>query len=160
MKYANIPLPAGATHNAPVLIVVHAMGEYIDTDGRDYFAVDYLKKLGLSYHIFITPSGVAIKCREFTEGAYHAKGHNTNTLGTCFMVPGLHTYESFLEAIDKKYLTDAAFKTGLEVVREYLNRIPNNPEPREVIRTHAELSPGRKFDPGKGFPYSDFLDSI
>ena len=160
MKYANIPLPAGATHNAPQRIILHAMGEYIDTDGRDFFALDFLKKIGLSVHMFITPSGVAIRSREFTEGAYHAKGHNTNTLGIEFLVPGLHTYESFLEAIDKKYLTDAAFKTGLEVVRDYLNRMQNNPEPREVIRTHAELNPGRKFDPGKGFPYSDFLSSI
>ena len=160
MKYANIPLPAGATHNAPVLIVVHAMGEYIDTDGRDYFALDYLKKIGLSAHIFITPSGVAIKSREFTEGAHHVKGHNTNTLGIEFLVPGLHTYESFLEAINTQYVTDAAFKTGLEVVREYLNRMPNTPKPREVIRTHAELNPGRKFDPGKGFPYNHFLNAI
>ena len=160
MKYANIPLPAGASHNAPQRIILHAMAEFIDTDGRDYFAVNYLKKIGLSYHIFNTPSGVAIKCREFTEGAYHAKGHNTNTLGTCFMVPGLHTYESFLEAINSKYVTDAAFKTGLEVVREYLNRMPPGPELQEVIKTHAELNPGRKFDPGKGFPFSDFLDAL
>jgi len=108
MKYANIPLPAGASHNAPQRIILHAMGEFIDTDGRDYFAADFLKKLGLSAHMLITPSGVAIKCREYNQGAYHAKGYNTNTLGIEFLVPGLHTYESFLEAINSEYLSKSA----------------------------------------------------
>jgi len=158
LKSANIPLFKGASHNAPTRIILHAMGEFIDTDGRDYYAPEWLKKLGLSAHCLITPSGVAIKCREFSEGAYHAKSHNTNTLGIEFLVGGLHTYETFLHRIEEDWLTDEAYATGLKVVREYLARM--NGVGSEVIKTHSQISPTRKFDPGKGFPLEKFLDAL
>ena len=53
--------PYGDEQNVPKLIVIHAMGEYIENDdGQVYTAVDWLIKLKLSAHKLITPSGVSI----------------------------------------------------------------------------------------------------
>ena len=63
MNEAIIPLEKGAESQTPSRIVVHAMGEFIDIEPEDYSAVEFLRKLGLSAHAFITPSGVVIRSR-------------------------------------------------------------------------------------------------
>jgi len=73
MKIAEMPLRAGREGQSPNRIVIHAMGEYIDTDDRDYDAVSWLDKIGLSVHAIITPSGVVIRCRDDYQMAYHAR---------------------------------------------------------------------------------------
>jgi len=85
MLEAQIPLDAGFDNHSPKRIVIHAMGEYIDTEPVDYHAVDWLRKLGLSAHAFITPSGVVIRGRKDAQGAYHAKGYNAGSLGVEFL---------------------------------------------------------------------------
>lgn len=154
---AQIPLAAGAATNKPDKIVIHAMAEYIDQGGRDFSAVEWLERLGLSAHALITPSGVIIECRDPTRGAYHAKRHNRNSLGVEFLVAGAHTYGTFLEAIKGRYLTEDQIAAGVHLVREWASdfRIP-----KDRIFRHSDLSPGRKFDPGDGFPWVSFLDEV
>ena len=89
MDIASLPLKHPSRKNVPDRIVVHAIGEFIDTDPHDYYCVDFLAKLGLSAHAFVTPSGVVIRSVPDHEEATHAKSHNRNTLGIEFMVPGL-----------------------------------------------------------------------
>ncbi|MEQ8882312.1 MAG: peptidoglycan recognition family protein [Cyclobacteriaceae bacterium] len=90
------------------------MGEYND---QDYHAKERLDKLGLSAHYMVCPSGVVIRTRQIDERAWHAKGFNTNSIGVEFLVSGLHTYETFLEAIKKKCLTPAQLDPGIELCR-------------------------------------------
>ena len=150
-------LPHGGERvNIPRRIIIHAMGEFItDDDGGRHHAVKFLDKRGLSAHMLGAPDGTRYRCRHDAEIAWHAKGHNTNTLGYEFLVPGEHDYASFLEAIKTPYVTDEAYKAGVEQMREWVEA-----HNISVIERHSDVSPGRKFDPGDGFPWLDFLADI
>lgn len=148
------PSVNGFVYNDPKTVVIHAMGEFIDTDGIDYYASEYLEKLGLSAHYLITPSGVQIKTREVTQGAFHAKGYNTDSLGIEILVPGLHNYASFLQAIETNYVSDIQY-TSLVSLCRFLNK-----KYQLTYKRHSDLSPDRKFDPGDGFDWGKFLTDI
>ena len=152
MSEAQILLDGGADSQTPERIVVHAMAGFIDTEPEDFSAVEYLRKLGLSAHAFITPSDVVIRSRRDDQGGYHAKGFNTDSVGVEFLVSGLHTYATFIEEIKKKYLTNAQYQVGIELVKKW--KTEHN---IKTINRHSELSPGRKVDPGRGFPWERFL---
>lgn len=151
------PLPKGASKNDPKMIILHAMGEWIHDKENYYYATEWLKHLGLSAHALITPSGVTIKCRAEVQGAYHAKGHNTDTLGVEFLVPGVHTYDSFLRTIKEFYITEPQYLAGIRLVRQWM--ITHNIK-KDGIKTHQQIDPERKYDPGEGFPLYKFLDEL
>ena len=98
-------LKHGPKNNNPKRIIVHAMGQHIVQDNDILFAPDFLDSVGLSAHCLIDPSGEVIRCRNDNEGAWHAKGFNTDSLGIEFLVEGVHDYASFLEAIKSNYIT-------------------------------------------------------
>lgn len=141
-------------HQNPTSIVVHSMAEFIENGERDWFAPDFIESIGLSAHAFITPSGVVIRTLKDDQMGAHARGHNQNTLGVEFLVPGIHTYASFAEAIREPYLTMNQLQAGMELVRDW---IYGHGIAAENINRHSDLSPGRKIDPGEGFPWDDFL---
>lgn len=147
-------LDHGSRGNDPKLIVVHAMGEYI-LDPDPIHAPDFLDKLGYSAHVLVSPNGDIFVCRETDEGAYHARGFNTNSLGIEFLVPGEHNYGSFLAAIKTDWLKHEQLESGATVVRTWMADYGIT----EVVR-HSDISPGRKVDPGTGFPWRTFLDLI
>jgi len=154
-------LEHGSDQQSPSRIIIHAMAEYIHIDAAastalkipagDYHAHEFLNLSGLSAHILGTPSGVRIRCREDNEGAWHAKGHNTNSLGYEFLVPGLHDYGSFLATIKRPYLTAEQYEAGIEQVRDWVK----NHNIKRMDR-HSDVDPVRKKDPGDGFPWKQF----
>ena len=166
MIYREILLPRGARHQDPKRIIVHAMGEYIFYDGIYMHAVDLLRnirykvkgetKKGLSAHILVCPDGDIIRCRQDDQGAYHAAGHNDNSLGIEFLVKGSHDARSFRKAIKEEYLTPEQYKAGMEFVRDEW-RIKKG-----ILRLerHSDVSPERKQDPGEGFPWDQFLREV
>ena len=158
MKIANIPSTAKLRlqPQKPNRIVIHAMGEYIDTDDKDYHAKEWLDKLGLAAHYLVTPTGVIIKTLDIDLMGAHAKGYNFGSVGIEFLVPGVHTYSSFLKAIELPYLTDVQYEEGLQLVDDLCLAL----DQPVTIDTHAELSPDRKVDPGKGFPLESFLSNL
>jgi len=130
------------------------MAEYIE-DGITYHAVDYLNKLGLSAHSLITPSGVNIRCRKNGEGAYHAKNFNTDSLGIEILVPGVHTYQTFIRKIQEPYCTQIQYDSTVSQVKDWI-RIFGITE----IKRHSDIDPTRKKDPGDGFPWTQFLEDV
>ena len=158
LNLVEVWLPYGAATNVPNKIVVHSMGEFIDSHDRDYSAWEWLQKLGLSAHALVRPDGSVVLCRKPSQGAYHAKGYNTGSLGIEFLVPGVHTYTTFLDAIDAQgWVTEQQLQAGIELVGEWMRKFDIE---KGCIVQHSQISPGRKWDPGKGFPWSDFLAAL
>lgn len=165
MHAIKIPLPHGGGDQFPTRVIVHAMAEYIDLDAQTaarfgleagpLHALLFLQAARLSAHALVTPSGSVLLTREDTHQAWHARGHNQNTLGVEFLVPGAHNYSSFLDAIKSDYVTDEAYNAGLELVREWTDAF----DIREVT-THRDVDPKRKQDPGDGFPFDRFVADL
>ena len=152
---ARIPLAKGAYAQQPSRIVVHAMAEFITDRGREWHAPEFLKNIGLSAHSLITPSGVRIRCRRETQGAYHARGFNRDSLGIEVLVPGVHDYDSFIEAIKTPYMTKTQYHATVDQCREWLDEFHIL-----SIDRHSDVDPERKHDPGDGFPWTDLLSDI
>lgn len=150
MTIAYKPSRHGGGEQIPQTGIIHAMGEFIDTDGVDYYATEWLDKLGLSAHFLVTPSGTVIKTRETNQIGWHAKGFNTNSVGIEILVPGLHNYATFLEAIKKPYVSERQYAALIELCRSL----------KLTWKRHSDLSPDRKFDPGTGFDWGKFLSDI
>ncbi len=149
-------LEAGASENKPRMIVVHAMGEFI-LDKHPIHASDFLPKYGLSAHVLVEPEGDLIICREEDQGAYHARGFNTDSLGIEFLVQGHHNYASFIEAIKSPYVLPEQWEAGIAHVRHWVNKYDIH---RSKVVRHSDISPGRKVDPGAGFQWDRFLDEV
>lgn len=148
--------PYGAAHQTPDTIVVHAMGEHVITGpGEAEHAPDFLLRSRLSAHALIAPDGTTYRCRADGEGAYHAKGYNTNSLGIEIMVAGRHDYSTFARALATNWVTDAQYAAALSQCREWLG-LHNI---TRVVR-HSDISPGRKIDPGAGFPWARLLEDL
>jgi len=149
--------------NVPITItkiVIHSMGEFIENGEKDFYAPDFLRKIRLSAHYFVTPSGVIIQGRENNTVAWHAKGYNFESIGIEILVPGLHTYETFLNTIENPHwYTDFQFKETIELVK-YLKRKYNRSLKDNWLVRHSDLSPGRKKDPGDGFDWIEFCKRI
>lgn len=150
MNIIERKLDYGSNHNTPRKIVIHAMGEYIK-DPSPMMAVDFLEKLGLSAHYLILPNSDIMLCRNPEQGAYHARGYNTDSIGIEYLVEGVHDYGTFLAAIKEPYITPGQWEAGIELV----NHLTELYDIHSIDR-HSDLSPGRKLDPGDGFQWDDF----
>ena len=166
MSLIERPLLRGANAQTPNRAIIHAMAEYISYKKKLRHAVEFLEMIeyeykgeprrGLSAHILIAPNGDIIKCRENNQGALHASGHNVDTVGAEWLVKGEHDYESFLKTIQYPYLSEAQFIKGCEYIREdWIEK-----EGILHYQRHSDVSPERKFDPGEGFRWHDFLTNI
>lgn len=156
MKIVPVYNPYGAAYQTPDTIIVHAMGEYIQVGESDYeHAPDYLMRQGLSAHAMAAPDGTIYRCRPDSLGAYHAREHNTDSLGIEVMVSGKHDYNSFARAIGTHYLTDAQYDAVVWQCKEWMQKHKIT----KILR-HSDVSPGRKIDPGDGFPWDKFLEDV
>lgn len=150
------PSEFGNKRNKPKMIVVHSMGEFI-IDPHPIHATDFLIKMGYSAHALIAPDGDIYLCRDDDQGAYHARGYNTDSLGIEFLVEGEHDYGSFLEAIKDDYISLDQWDAGVDAVRSWREAYEI---PLAKIVRHSDISPGRKVDPGTGFNWEQFIEEI
>lgn len=150
------PSEFGNKFNNPKTIVVHSMGEFI-LDPHPIHASDFLVKLGYSAHALVEPSGDVIICRDDDQGANHAKGYNTDSLGIEFLVEGHHDYGTFLEAIKADYITLDQWDAGIAAIKSWVEAYDI---PKERVVRHSDISPGRKVDPGSGFKWAKLLAEV
>lgn len=150
-------LEHGLNLNTPKRIIVHSMAQYIDTGVEKVHAVDWLDRLGYSAHVFVEPDGTPIRSREDDEGAFHALGNNTDTLGIEILVHGAWDYGRFLQRISEPWTTRLQFLTSVEIVREWQHKWEI--DSADVVR-HSDVDPERKHDPGRGFPWAGFQLAI
>ena len=121
------------------------MSEKFLSEGSEIYADELLKKIGLSAHFLLCPDGSFIKLRRTHEKAWHAKGHNTNTIGIEVLVEGLHTYETFLERIKEDWVKPEQMDALIEMTKGIMDYYEIPPE--NVLR-HSDIDPDRKKDPG------------
>ncbi len=156
MNVIEYPLAAGLKINFPKRIIVHSMGEYIKgADGVTRHAKEHLAFEKFSAHVLACNFGVLIRCRRDDQGAAHARGYNSNSLGIEALVPGVHDYESFLEAIKKDWVSAEQYESILAQCQEWCGIWPI-----ESIDRHSDIDPGRKKDPGAGFPWEQLKKDL
>jgi len=143
----------GGGIQTPDRLIIHAMGEIIN----GMYADEFLQSVRLSAHFLLCPNGDFIKTRKTTTIAYHAKGHNTNTVGIEVLVEGEHDYGSFLEAIKTDYVTEAQMSALIEMSNGIITHYDMK---HEGVLRHSDISPERKVDPGSGFDWEYYKDNL
>lgn len=156
------PSSHGGGVQTPDRIIVHAMGHMIDWQGERLYAAPFLERIGLSAHALITPDGTIIRCRDDNRMAWHAKGHNRNTLGVEVLVPEAYNITQLYERMEERnWPSNAQLWSLIHLVVYWCeqHRI-------KKIQRHYDVDPSRKKDPGTGFPwdgivgYANFLLSL
>ena len=139
------------------LLVVHAMGEWIiDDNGVYHHCTDWLNFLKISVHTYCMPDGRIIRSVDTRRIAHHAKGFNTRSAGMEFLVEGGHNLASLEERmkdVDNPPYTKAQYESGGWWFKQ---RAKEHDVTFDQIKTHAEIDPQRKKDPGPAFDWEAF----
>ncbi len=154
------PLSHGAAEQTPQRIIVHAMCYQLDYEGERLYAASFLEKLGLSAHMLVAPDGSLIRCRGDAQGAWHAKGCNTDSLGVEVLVPGVYTYQPFVQRIaEPGWVGREQFNATLDLLRHWCGCWEIGTHPGQLDR-HCDVDPDRKSDPGGGFPWTELKNQL
>lgn len=146
-RYSGI----GGGAQSPTKVIIHSMSEIIE----GMHASEFLETVRLSAHFLILPNGDVMKLRKTHEIAWHARNHNTNTIGIEVLVEGEHTYDTFIEAIE----TDWVKPEQMDSLVELTNGIIEYYDINEIVR-HSDIDPVRKADPGSGFDWMGFKERL
>jgi len=141
-RYSGI----GGGVQLPTRLIIHSMSEIID----DKHASAFLQGVKLSAHFLIEVNGDVMKLRKTHEVAWHARSHNTNSIGIEVLVKGEHTYQSFLDDIQTDWVFHEQYDSLIELSKNIQEYYDISKE--DVVR-HSDIDPGRKFDPGTGFDW-------
>ena len=140
-------------------VIIHSIGEYIKDHG---YCIDFLDKIKLSAHYFISPGGKVIQCVNPSQVAFHAgasswkgeKNLNETYIGIELMIPGEHDFSSFLKAIKSPLnFSNAQYKKCAQLCNSLCKEFDISPE---YILRHSDVSgpsvrKDPKEDPGEGF---------
>ena len=157
----------------PRVLVVHSMSEYLMYEGKKLYAKDFLKKLGLSVHGFITPTGEYDKMIESPQRAAHAgksfwagiNGLNSHSLGIELLVEGVNDYASFTKKIKEPgTYTQEQFDKTVEVfkwwMKQYKISADNVVRHSDCSGDHVRGAGKGKTDPGDAFDWAAFQEAI
>ncbi len=157
----------------PSVLILHSMSEYLVYEGKELYAKDFLRRLGLSVHGFIKPDGTYDKMTESPMRCSHAgksiwagiNGLNSHSLGIELLVEGVNDYSGFIKKINQPgTYTEAQFDKTVQVFKWWMNQYQISAD--NVVR-HSDCSGDHvrgkgkgKLDPGKSFDWIRFQDAI
>ena len=143
------------------LLVVHAMGEWIIDDmGVFHHCTDWLNFLKISVHTFCLPDGRIIKSVDTRRLAHHAKRFNGRSAGMEFLVEGgqnLASLEEHMDDAENPPYTEAQYESGGWWFKQ---RAKEHGITFDQIKTHTEIDPDRKKDPGRAFDWEAFKSAF
>ena len=148
----------GTLHNADT-IVVHAIGEYIDSEGPDMHCLEFLDKLGYSYHRVIDTSGDVIESVDVHNMAWHCKKNKGNfrSIGVAFMVQGLHDITSLTKALRRgDALTLEQLESGIEECQRIISLRPTI---TDMVR-HSDWDSRKPDFPEDAFDFGAFKSDV
>ena len=142
-------------------------------EGQKMYAKDFLKKLGLSVHGFITPDGTYDKMMESPHRAAHAgksfwagiNGLNSHSLGIELLVEGVNDYGSFSKKINEPgTYTQEQFDKTVEVfkwwMKQYSIPVDNVVRHSDCSGDHVRGVGKGKTDPGSAFDWDAFKAAL
>lgn len=149
-------------------IVIHSMSQYIE----GLPAKEYLKKIRLSAHFFISPKGKVDMMVPLHRIAYHAGKSkwrdkvnlNSSFIGIEFLIEGEYRYPEYREAIKKpESFSEEQYKYGAILCDSLIQQFDI---PMDNIVRHSEVAGSNirerniKFDPGEGFSMNLLKENI
>ena len=155
MKITQIPVPHFSKRTDPGIInaiVIHATANRSSSETLNWFEN---KASGVSSHYVIDKNGDIIQCVSDTDKAWHAGDSDL------WGVPNANEFSIGIELVnlnnDKDEYTPEQMASLIELCTELCSTY-NIPLNRVV--GHQDISPGRKTDPGKQFPWKEFLIAL
>lgn len=152
-------------------VVLHAIGEWVvdatnlggKGRGQVWHCTDWLRAIGRSTHAFVLPDGLVVREVDSWYKAWHARGHNSRSVGLEFVLRGVWPWNKFQAAM-RGERDDAAYAPAqLRAAEDWVRAraIEHDFRLTELsVRTHRQLDPERKLDPGDVFPLDDFLAAV
>ncbi len=152
------------------LVIIHAMSEYVVSEGNTIFALDFLNEIQLGCHYFIAPDGLVLNgvnpdFRTPHVGRSELGGRkwlNETSIGIEFLVPGVNTYSKFLKTLNcKNPFTSEQYTAGAGLVAKLKKNFPEIDKGHRVVghdnvsgddvrgEGRGKKDPGSKFDWGK-----------
>jgi N-acetyl-anhydromuramyl-L-alanine amidase AmpD len=134
------------------------MAEFVNDDGVVRYAPDFLDDIGLSVHYLIMPDGRKIRGVGDDFVAWHAKGYNHSSIGIELLVEGVWDYAEWRERIKLPTAYNRAqWNSAAKLVAELCGKYDI---PMHRVTTHHLLDIRRKFDPGEGFGFAQFMIEV
>ena len=176
MSLTIVDVPSGyhgprRRHGEIDLVVLHAIGEWVvdatniagQGKGWLWHCTDFLRAIGRSTHAFVLPDALIVREVDSWFRARHARGHNSRSVGLEVVLRGVWPYHKFQAAMrgerDDAAYTPAQIRVAEDWVRA--RAIEHDFRLTEYnVRTHQQLDPDRKLDPGEIFPFDDFLAAV
>lgn len=129
-------------------IVIHT------TEGRYQGAIDWFRNPNNQYktsahYVIRSSDGQITQMVRESDTAHHVRGYNSRSIGI--------EHEAFVA--QSSWYTDAMYQSSANLVR-YLCQKYRIPMDRQHIRSHAELDPSRRSDPGPHWDWDRFMRMV
>lgn len=151
-------------------ILIHSIAQSLK--GQEGDSIDFLERIGLSAHYFITPDGTPYETLSTDKVAYHAgksawkgqRGLNSTFIGIEVMVSGEHDWGSFKQTIkDPRAFSNAQYGTAGLICYRLIKSFPAITYDRVLMHSQVsgpDVREDPKIDPGKGWNQEKLMSGI